>query len=151
MCSQPALHGEEVARRAEKLLGHISYSLLWYNCEHFVMYCRYGTVVSFQTFQVMVEKTFKHPGPQMIQDCSQLSVDPKVWRPGLLKTTDGLWSRMSVVQGSLKVTTGPFLMGLLMCCSNSYLVNAPLFHQPQNLWRSDGLWVIAGFKFHLET
>lgn len=78
VCSQPALHGEEVARRAEKLLGHISYSLLWYNCEHFVMYCRYGTVVSFQTFQVMVEKTFKHPGPQMIQDYSQPSVGPKV-------------------------------------------------------------------------
>ncbi|TWW54310.1 hypothetical protein D4764_0104340 [Takifugu flavidus] len=51
VCSQVALHGEEVARRAEKLQGHISYSLLWYNCEHFVMYCRYGTVVSFQTFQ----------------------------------------------------------------------------------------------------
>lgn len=68
VCSQVALLGEEVARRAEKLQGHISYSLLWYNCEHFVMYCRYGTVVSFQTFQVRVEKAFKHPGPQMIQD-----------------------------------------------------------------------------------
>ncbi|XP_035531008.1 LOW QUALITY PROTEIN: lecithin retinol acyltransferase b, tandem duplicate 2 [Morone saxatilis] len=51
VCSRPALNGEEVARRAEKLRGHVSYSLLWYNCEHFVMYCRYGTVVSFQTFQ----------------------------------------------------------------------------------------------------
>ncbi|XP_040887675.1 lecithin retinol acyltransferase b, tandem duplicate 2 [Toxotes jaculatrix] len=51
MCSRSALQGEEVARRAEKLQGDVSYSLLWYNCEHFVMYCRYGTVMSFQTFQ----------------------------------------------------------------------------------------------------
>ncbi|XP_022622377.1 lecithin retinol acyltransferase-like [Seriola dumerili] len=51
VCSRPALRGEEVAVRAEKLRGDVSYSLLWYNCEHFVMYCRYGTVVSFQTFQ----------------------------------------------------------------------------------------------------
>ncbi|XP_069031677.1 lecithin retinol acyltransferase b, tandem duplicate 2 [Embiotoca jacksoni] len=51
VCSRAALQGDEVARRAEKLLGEVSYSLLWYNCEHFVMYCRYGTVVSFQTFQ----------------------------------------------------------------------------------------------------
>ncbi|XP_076580963.1 lecithin retinol acyltransferase-like [Chaetodon auriga] len=51
VCSRPALQAEEVARRAEKLQGHVSYSLLWYNCEHFVMYCRYGTVMSFQTFQ----------------------------------------------------------------------------------------------------
>ncbi|XP_029382751.1 lecithin retinol acyltransferase b, tandem duplicate 2 [Echeneis naucrates] len=51
VCSRPALRGEEVARRAEKLQGDVSYSLLWYNCEHFVMYCRYGTVMSFQTFQ----------------------------------------------------------------------------------------------------
>ncbi|XP_047242524.1 lecithin retinol acyltransferase-like isoform X2 [Girardinichthys multiradiatus] len=51
MCSRAALQGEQVARRAEKLLGDVAYSLLWYNCEHFVMYCRYGTVMSFQTFQ----------------------------------------------------------------------------------------------------
>ncbi|XP_005810804.1 lecithin retinol acyltransferase-like [Xiphophorus maculatus] len=51
MCSCAALQGEEAARRAEKLLGDVAYSLLWYNCEHFVMYCRYGTVMSFQTFQ----------------------------------------------------------------------------------------------------
>ncbi|XP_068569868.1 lecithin retinol acyltransferase b, tandem duplicate 2 [Cebidichthys violaceus] len=51
VCSRPALQAEEVARRAEKLQGHVTYSLLWYNCEHYVMYCRYGTVVSYQTFQ----------------------------------------------------------------------------------------------------
>ncbi|KAM9335165.1 lecithin retinol acyltransferase-like [Symphorus nematophorus] len=51
VCSRPALQGEEVAMRAEKLQGHVTYSLLWYNCEHYVMYCRYGTVMSFQTFQ----------------------------------------------------------------------------------------------------
>ncbi|XP_039507474.1 lecithin retinol acyltransferase-like [Pimephales promelas] len=43
------LDAEEVARRAEKLIGHIPYSLLWNNCEHFVTYCRYGTAVSLQT------------------------------------------------------------------------------------------------------
>ncbi|XP_004446523.1 lecithin retinol acyltransferase [Dasypus novemcinctus] len=41
-----ALVNEEVARRAEKLLGTTSYSLLWNNCEHFVTYCRYGTPIS---------------------------------------------------------------------------------------------------------
>nr|XP_006629592.1 PREDICTED: lecithin retinol acyltransferase-like [Lepisosteus oculatus] len=51
VCSRPPLSGEEVARRAEKLVGTTGYSLLWNNCEHFVMYCRYGTAISFQTFQ----------------------------------------------------------------------------------------------------
>uniref|UniRef100_A0A3Q1FK69 Lecithin retinol acyltransferase b, tandem duplicate 2 n=1 Tax=Acanthochromis polyacanthus TaxID=80966 RepID=A0A3Q1FK69_9TELE len=51
MCSRAALQEEDVACRAEKLLGNVEYSLLWYNCEHYVMYCRYGTVMSFQTFQ----------------------------------------------------------------------------------------------------
>ncbi|XP_041635982.1 lecithin retinol acyltransferase b, tandem duplicate 2 [Cheilinus undulatus] len=51
VCSRPPLQGEEVAMRAEKLQGHVDYSLLWYNCEHYVMYCRYGTVISFQSFQ----------------------------------------------------------------------------------------------------
>ncbi|KAM4810945.1 lecithin retinol acyltransferase [Urocitellus parryii] len=41
-----ALLNEEVARRAEKLLGLTSYSLLWNNCEHFVTYCRYGSAIS---------------------------------------------------------------------------------------------------------
>ncbi|XP_063802892.1 lecithin retinol acyltransferase-like [Pseudophryne corroboree] len=43
------LPNEEVAQRAEKLVGATSYSLLWDNCEHFVTYCRYGCPVSFQT------------------------------------------------------------------------------------------------------
>lgn len=49
---QPPLDGDEVARRAEKLLGSVTYSLLWYNCEHYVMYCRYGMAISYQTYQV---------------------------------------------------------------------------------------------------
>ncbi|XP_073432510.1 lecithin retinol acyltransferase-like isoform X3 [Dendrobates tinctorius] len=43
------LSNEEVAQRAEKLVGSTSYSLLWDNCEHFVTYCRYGSPVSFQS------------------------------------------------------------------------------------------------------
>ncbi|XP_067876214.1 lecithin retinol acyltransferase-like [Heterodontus francisci] len=49
VCKKPALPNEEVARRAEKLVGSTEYSLLWNNCEHFVTYCRYGTAVSVQT------------------------------------------------------------------------------------------------------
>ncbi|XP_037546216.1 lecithin retinol acyltransferase a [Nematolebias whitei] len=51
VCRQPPLDEEEVARRAEKLLGSVCYSLLWYNCEHYVMYCRYGIAISYQTYQ----------------------------------------------------------------------------------------------------
>lgn len=49
------LASEEVALRAERLLGRVPYSLLWNNCEHFVTYCRYGTAVSMQTDQVRSE------------------------------------------------------------------------------------------------
>ncbi|KAM4709091.1 lecithin retinol acyltransferase-like isoform 2-T2 [Discoglossus pictus] len=52
---------EEVAQRAEKLVGTTSYSLLWDNCEHFVTYCRYGIPVSFQTdkFCEMVKRIIR--------------------------------------------------------------------------------------------
>ncbi|KAM9836912.1 lecithin retinol acyltransferase-like [Aulostomus maculatus] len=45
------LPGEEVAQRAERLLGCVPYSLLWSNCEHFVTGCRYGAARSLQTEQ----------------------------------------------------------------------------------------------------
>ncbi|XP_072314888.1 lecithin retinol acyltransferase-like [Eucyclogobius newberryi] len=45
------LRGEESALRAERLLGPVSYSLLWNNCEHFVTHCRYGHARSLQTEQ----------------------------------------------------------------------------------------------------
>ncbi|XP_062866671.1 lecithin retinol acyltransferase b, tandem duplicate 2 [Trichomycterus rosablanca] len=51
VCSRPPLEAEEVATRAEKMVGDMDYSLLWFNCEHYVMYCRYGTSMSFQTYQ----------------------------------------------------------------------------------------------------
>ncbi|GAA6105275.1 lecithin retinol acyltransferase b, tandem duplicate 2 [Tachysurus ichikawai] len=51
VCSRPPLQGEVVATRAEKLMGFMDYSLLWFNCEHYVMFCRYGTSMSFQTYQ----------------------------------------------------------------------------------------------------
>lgn len=47
-----ALLNEEVAQRAEKLIGLSSYSLLWNNCEHFVTHCRFGTKISPQADQV---------------------------------------------------------------------------------------------------
>ncbi|XP_068445312.1 lecithin retinol acyltransferase a [Clinocottus analis] len=40
---------EDVAQRAERLIGAVPYSLLWYNCEHFVTDCRYGSATSRQT------------------------------------------------------------------------------------------------------
>lgn len=46
------MDGEQVARRAERRVGHVAYSLLWNNCEHFVTSCRYGSHVSLQTDQV---------------------------------------------------------------------------------------------------
>uniref|UniRef100_A0A4W3IDY5 LRAT domain-containing protein n=1 Tax=Callorhinchus milii TaxID=7868 RepID=A0A4W3IDY5_CALMI len=51
-CKSPALPSEEVAARAETLVGSTDYSLLWNNCEHFVTHCRYGTPVSIQTDQL---------------------------------------------------------------------------------------------------
>lgn len=47
-----AFPNEDVAKRAEKLIGAIPYSLLWSNCEHFVTYCRYGAAASQQTERV---------------------------------------------------------------------------------------------------
>lgn len=47
-----ALPNEDVAKRAEQLIGGIPYSLLWNNCEHFGTYCRYGTASSRQTEKV---------------------------------------------------------------------------------------------------
>ncbi|XP_038568949.1 lecithin retinol acyltransferase a [Micropterus salmoides] len=44
-----AFPNEAVAKRAEKLIGAIPYSLLWNNCEHFATYCRYGSAASRQT------------------------------------------------------------------------------------------------------
>ncbi|TNN89717.1 Lecithin retinol acyltransferase [Liparis tanakae] len=44
-----ALPNEDVAQRAERLVGAVPYSLLWYNCEHFVTGCRYGAAESRQT------------------------------------------------------------------------------------------------------
>ncbi|KAK5893100.1 hypothetical protein CgunFtcFv8_006004 [Champsocephalus gunnari] len=55
-----ALPQEEVAARAEKLVGPVSYSLLWNNCEHFVTYTRYGTAQSLQTDKVR-RGTLLHP------------------------------------------------------------------------------------------
>ncbi|XP_039606222.1 lecithin retinol acyltransferase-like [Polypterus senegalus] len=49
LCRKQPLANEDVAKRAEKLVGATPYSLLWNNCEHFVTYCRYGSPVSLQT------------------------------------------------------------------------------------------------------
>ena len=52
MVKSQAFPNEEVAKRAERLIGAVPYSLLWYNCEHFVTYCRYGAAASRQTEKV---------------------------------------------------------------------------------------------------
>ncbi|XP_063042683.1 lecithin retinol acyltransferase b, tandem duplicate 2 [Engraulis encrasicolus] len=71
MCSRGPLDGEEVGRRAEKLIGPVRYSLLWYNCEHYVMYCRYGTAISFQStkFCKAVRKIFCSSGCCILSVC----------------------------------------------------------------------------------
>uniref|UniRef100_A0A665WA26 Lecithin retinol acyltransferase a n=1 Tax=Echeneis naucrates TaxID=173247 RepID=A0A665WA26_ECHNA len=51
------LPNEDVAKRAERQIGSIPYSLLWNNCEHFVTYCRYGQAASRQTEKVRSQKT----------------------------------------------------------------------------------------------
>ncbi|XP_056136931.1 lecithin retinol acyltransferase a [Lampris incognitus] len=51
LVQRQALPNEDVAKRAEKLIGAIPYSLLWNNCEHFVTHCRYGSAASQQTEQ----------------------------------------------------------------------------------------------------
>ena len=72
MRRQLALLQEEVARRAEELLGSISYSLLWYNCEHYVMYCRYGLVISYQTYQVPANRCFCMPLAERVLTAREL-------------------------------------------------------------------------------
>lgn len=57
-----ALPNEEVAQRAEKLLGITPYSLLWNNCEHFVTYCRFGAGVSPQADKVQLVVTHRWAG-----------------------------------------------------------------------------------------
>lgn len=53
-----AFPNEDVAKRAEKLIGEIPYSLLWNNCEHFATYCRYGFAASRQTEKVCSTQRF---------------------------------------------------------------------------------------------
>lgn len=60
MMKSQALPNEEVAKRAEKLIGEIAYSLLWNNCEHFVTYCRYGSAASRQTEKVLLNDFTSH-------------------------------------------------------------------------------------------
>lgn len=52
MMENKAFSNEDVAKRAEQLIGGIPYSLLWNNCEHFVTYCKYGIAASRQTEKV---------------------------------------------------------------------------------------------------
>lgn len=58
MMKNRAFPSEDVARRAEQLIGAIPYSLLWNNCEHFVTHCRYGCAASRQTEKVETLKLF---------------------------------------------------------------------------------------------
>ncbi|XP_077124619.1 lecithin retinol acyltransferase [Ranitomeya variabilis] len=88
------LSNEEVAQRAEKLVGATSYSLLWDNCEHFVTYCRYGFPVSFQTdkFCEIVKRIIRDQRSLFISAASGLmltlclGLDPSTTLPCLLIT-----------------------------------------------------------------
>ncbi|XP_072831385.1 lecithin retinol acyltransferase isoform X3 [Vicugna pacos] len=75
-----ALLNEEVAQRAEKLLGTTSYSLLWNNCEHFVTYCRFGTAISPQSDKDISKCTVKECGsavqlPAMPESCPVIAAE----------------------------------------------------------------------------
>lgn len=63
-----AFPNEDVAQRAEQLVGGVPYSLLWNNCEHFVTYCRYGTAASRQTEKVERFKRFWERGWRLQRD-----------------------------------------------------------------------------------
>ncbi|XP_056407699.1 lecithin retinol acyltransferase-like [Hyla sarda] len=88
------LSNEEVAQRAEKLMGAKSYSLLWDNCEHFVTYCRYGFPVSFQTdkFCEIVKKIIRDQRSLLVSAASGLvlvlclGLEPSTTLPCLLIT-----------------------------------------------------------------
>ncbi|XP_075045608.1 lecithin retinol acyltransferase-like [Mixophyes fleayi] len=88
------LSNEEVAQRAEKLMGSTSYSLLWDNCEHFVTYCRYGFPVSFQTdkFCETVKRIIRDQRSVFVSAASGLvltlclGLDPSTTLPCLLIT-----------------------------------------------------------------
>ncbi|CAN2388767.1 lecithin:11-cis retinol acyltransferase activity [Pristimantis euphronides] len=88
------LTNEEVAQRAEKLVGATSYSLLWDNCEHFVTYCRYGFPVSFQTdkFCEMVKRIIRDQRIVLVSAASGLALtlclglDPSTTLPCLFIT-----------------------------------------------------------------
>lgn len=74
------LRGEECALRAEHLLGHVRYSLLWNNCEHYVTHCRYGHARSLQTEQF----------------CSWLKSVVRDPRTGLVSVLVGIWVLVQV-------------------------------------------------------
>ncbi|KAM8938653.1 lecithin retinol acyltransferase [Pelodytes ibericus] len=88
------LSNEEVAQRAEKLVGVTSYSLLWDNCEHFVTYCRYGIPVSFQTekFCKTVKRIIRDQRSVIVSAASGLvlilcmGLEPSTTLPSLLVT-----------------------------------------------------------------
>lgn len=68
------LSGEEVARRAERLVGTVSYSLLWNNCEHFVTYCRYGTAQSLQTDKVRTRRRWRFLRARIAGGCFDVAL-----------------------------------------------------------------------------